>query len=109
MLRMIPIIRSCLNKQKGVPMATIQQTQLFVWSDIENLGDLERLNLLLNNIPDESLVLELERQRNKGIDEMFNTLIEELKVMLPELGKYLSFDGKAIESLELVRLSTRWH
>ena len=28
-------------------MATIQQKQLFVWNDIENLGDLERLKLTI--------------------------------------------------------------
>ena len=50
-------------------MATIQQKQLFVWQDIENLGDLERLNLILNNIPDEKLVKELERKRDKGRDK----------------------------------------
>jgi len=32
--------------KKGAPMATIQQKQLFVWNDIENLGDLERLILV---------------------------------------------------------------
>lgn len=50
-------------------MATLTQKQLFVWQDIEYLGDLERLNLVLKNIPDEYLVLELERQRDKGRDK----------------------------------------
>jgi len=143
-------------------MATISQKQLFVWNDLENLGDLERLKLVLDYIPDEQLVTKLEEQRNKGrdkypvravwnsilagvvyqhvsieslrrellrnaqlrqicgfdvllgiesvptsvaysrfikklldnnnlIEEMFNCLIDELKVLLPDMGKYLSF------------------
>jgi hypothetical protein len=58
-----------LDKTKGAPMATIQQKQLFVWNDIENLGDLERLNLVLKNMPDEIIVKELESQRDKGRDK----------------------------------------
>ena len=50
-------------------MARISQKQLFVWKDIENLGDLERLKLVLNYIPDELLVKELEEQRDKGRDK----------------------------------------
>ena len=33
-------------------MASIQQKQLFVWQEIEELGDLERLVLALQNLPD---------------------------------------------------------
>ena len=50
-------------------MATISQKQLFVWNDLENLGDLERLKLVLDYIPDEQLVTKLEEQRNKGRDK----------------------------------------
>ena len=46
-------------------MATISQKQLFVWNDLENLGDLERLKLVLDYIPDENLVKKLENQRNE--------------------------------------------
>jgi hypothetical protein len=159
-----------LEKQRRMPMATIQQKQLFVWNDLENLGDLERLKLVLDYIPDEKLVTKLEEQRNNGRDkypvravwnsilagvvyqhisieslrrellrnaqlrqicgfdvlsgiksvptsmaysrflknlleneslikEMFNTLVSMLKELLPDLGKYLAFDGKGIESI----------
>jgi len=151
-------------------MATIAQNQLFVWNDIENLGDLERLKLALDYFPDEHLVITLEEQRNKGrdkypvravwnsiiagvvyqhisieslrrellrnaqlrqlcgfdvlsgiesvpssssysrflknllnhnslIEDMFNKLVNELKSLLPDFGKYLAFDGKGIDSL----------
>jgi hypothetical protein len=49
-------------------MASIQQKQLFVWQEIEELGDLERLVLTLTYLPDEELVKTLERKGNKGID-----------------------------------------
>jgi hypothetical protein len=155
---------------RRTPMATIQQKQLFVCSDLENLGDLERLKLAIDYLPDEELVLSLEKQRDKGrdkypvravwnsiiagvvyehvsieslrrellrnaqlrqlcgfdvlsgiesvptkwaysrflrnlmknsniIEKMFNTLIDNLKELLPDLGEYLAFDGKGIDSL----------
>lgn len=149
-------------------MATIQQKQLFVWQDVENLGDLERLQLVLNYLPDEELVQTLEKDRGLGrnkypvratwnsilagiiyehksieslrrelsrnaqlrqicgfdvfkesvptawaytrflknvlkhieiIEKMFNKLVKEIQKVLPDFGKYLAFDGKAIQSL----------
>ena len=44
-------------------MASIQQKQLFVWSDIEEVGDVERLKLVLEAIPDEELMKKLETKR----------------------------------------------
>jgi len=150
-------------------MATIQQKQLFVWNEIENLGDLERLILVLNYLPDEKLVSKLEELRENGRDkypirpvwnsiiagvvfqhvsieslrrelkrnaqlrqvcgfdilssdkaiptswaysrflknliknqeliiQMFRELVNELKKELPDLGKIIAFDGKAIHS-----------
>ena len=150
-------------------MATIQQKQLFVWQDIENLGDLERLFLVLNYLPDEKLVSKLEELRENGRDknpirpvwnsiiagvvfqhvsieslrrelkrnaqlrevcgfdvlkgihavpiswaysrflknlirnqeliiQIFRELVNEIKGELPDLGKIIAFDGKAIHS-----------
>jgi hypothetical protein len=50
-------------------MASIAQKQLFVWQEIEELGDLERLVLTLKYLPDEELVTTLEKKRNKGINK----------------------------------------
>ena len=47
-------------------MATIPQRQLFCWRQIEELGDLERLRLVLDYLPDESLMRILERNRSHG-------------------------------------------
>ena len=47
-------------------MATIPQKSLFSWKEIEALGDLERLRLVLEWIPDEALMRVLERERGKG-------------------------------------------
>jgi hypothetical protein len=47
-------------------MATISQKQIFGWEDVEILGDLERLDLLIGNIPDNKLMDALEEKRGKG-------------------------------------------
>ena len=59
------------KKQKGGghPMAIMKQKRLFVWKEIEELGDLERLNLVIKYLPDEELMVILERERGKGRDK----------------------------------------
>ncbi len=44
-------------------MAIISQPSLFSWPEIDELGDLERLRLLLTHLPDEPLVQALEARR----------------------------------------------
>lgn len=50
-------------------MATIAQKPLFGWDEIAELGDLERLRLVLEYLPDEPLMRLLERQRGRGRDD----------------------------------------
>jgi hypothetical protein len=50
-------------------MAIIAQKVLFGWEEIEELGDLERLELVLHYLPDEALMVELERLRGRGRDD----------------------------------------
>jgi len=47
-------------------MASIPQKSLFSWQEVDCLGDLERLRLVVEWIPDEALMSELERGRGKG-------------------------------------------
>ncbi len=47
-------------------MVIIRQMQLFSWKDIDSLGDLERLQLILNFLPDENLIRLLEKKRGNG-------------------------------------------
>ena len=47
-------------------MAMIPQKQLFRWEEIENLGDLQRLDLVLKYLPDEPLMRFLESHRGRG-------------------------------------------
>lgn len=61
-------------------MAIIAQKKLFGWNEIEELGDLDRLRLVLQWLPDESLMQVLEEKRGKGRDEypvrgIWNTVI----------------------------------
>jgi hypothetical protein len=151
-------------------MAIVYQKSLFSWKDVECLGDLERLQLVLGTLPDEKLACRLENERGKGrndypvraiwnsilagivfehpsieslirelkrnaqlrdlcgfdplkgvnavpssmaytrflvklmnnqplIDEMFNKMIGSLQEVLPDFGRDIAFDGKAIHSL----------
>ena len=50
-------------------MAIIPQKHLFQWEEIETLGDLERLSLVLKHLPDEELMTTLERERGVGRDD----------------------------------------
>lgn len=50
-------------------MAIIPQLSLFTWDEIEELGDLERLRLVLEHMPDEHLMQKLEQKRGKGRDD----------------------------------------
>jgi hypothetical protein len=61
-------------------MAIIPQQTFFVWNEIENLGDLERLRLVLEYMPDEELMHTLEKERGKGRDDypvraMWNSIL----------------------------------
>jgi len=146
-------------------MAIIPQDSLFEWHEIEELGDLERLHLVLEYMPDEELMRILERERGNGrddypvramwnsilagivyqhesieslrrelgrngqlrwvcgfrkgevapswvysrflkklfekaeeVDAIFDELVDEIKEVLPDFGRYLAIDGKAIET-----------
>lgn len=61
-------------------MAIIAQTPLFSWEEIEDLGDLRRLHLALEYLPDKTLMNKLEKHRGKGrndypIRPMWNSII----------------------------------
>lgn len=47
-------------------MASIAQPLLFSWKDIDDSGDLAKLALVLESLPDENLVALLELRRSKG-------------------------------------------
>jgi len=50
-------------------MAIIPQRSLFSWKEVENLGDLDRLRLVLEHLPDEELMVSLEKHRGRGRDD----------------------------------------
>lgn len=145
-------------------MAIIPQICLFEWDELAELGDLERLRLVLEYLPDESLMRKLETERGNGrddypvrgvwnsilagivyqhgsiaslrreldrnaqlrmmcglgsavptasaytrffsnlyrhsdeVDAIFECLVEKIKELLPEYGKRLAMDGKAIKT-----------
>ena len=59
-------------------MAIIPQKRLFDYHEIENLGDLERLRLVIENLPDEELMRELERDNGRDdhpVRAMWNSIL----------------------------------
>lgn len=50
-------------------MAIIPQISMQLWDEIESLGDLERLRLVTEYMPDEGLMDKLERERKNGRDD----------------------------------------
>ena len=47
-------------------MAIIAQKPLFGWEEIGELGDLKRLQLVMEHLPDEELMRALEKERYRG-------------------------------------------
>ena len=62
-------IRSYYATREAPIMAIIPQISLFEWREIESLGDLERLDLVMRYLPDEELMQKLEDKRGKGRDD----------------------------------------
>ena len=61
-------------------MAIVAERSLFGWKDVEELGDLQRLDLVLKYLPDEELMEELEGHRDRGRNDypvraMWNSLV----------------------------------
>ena len=61
-------------------MARIAQVEFFSWKNVENLGDLERLQLVIETIPDANLMKILAKERQYGrndnpIRPMWNTIL----------------------------------
>ena len=61
-------------------MATIPEPSLFCWHSVDQLGDLERLQLVLDALPDEPLMQLLEAARGHGRNDypvrpLWNSLI----------------------------------
>lgn len=83
-------------------MARVPQPLLFAWEEIENLGDLSRLKLLLENLPDEGLMGQLEAERGNGRDDypiraMWNSLLAGIVFQHPSveaLRRELSRNGQ---------------
>lgn len=71
-------------------MAIIPQQTFFVWCEIENLGDLERLRLVLEYMPDEELMQTLKKERGKGRDDypirtMWNSILAGIVYQHPSI------------------------
>jgi hypothetical protein len=50
-------------------MAIIPRRSLFSWKNVQSKSDLDRLQLVLEALPDEALMVRLEAQRGKGRDD----------------------------------------
>jgi hypothetical protein len=50
-------------------MASIHQTELFSWEDVDAASDLDRLRVLLAALPDEDLMRTLEAERRGRRDD----------------------------------------
>lgn len=74
-------------------MASIPNPSLFSYKNVENLGDLQRLVLLLNNLDDERLMRILESRRGKGRDDY------PIRAVWNSLLAFVTFGHTSIESL----------
>ena len=91
-------------------MAIIPQRSLFRWEEVERLGDLERLRLVLSALPDEPLMGVLEKERGHGRDDypiraMWNSLVAGVVFQHPSGGGAAS--GVAAEPAAAVGVRVR--
>ena len=91
------------TNEEGISlMAIIPQITMFRWEEIENLGDLERLRLVIEHMPDEELMRKLERTRRNGRDDypvraIWNTILAGVvfqHVSIESLRRELSRNGQ---------------
>jgi hypothetical protein len=71
-------------------MATIPQPSLFSWNDLEARSDLDRLDLVLNHLPDAKIIQYLETMRGNGRDDfpvraMWNALLAGIVFQHPSI------------------------
>jgi len=80
-------------------MAIIPQRSLFSWREIDDLGDLQRLRLVIEHLPDESLMRALEAERGQGRDDY------PVRAVWNSLLAMVVFQHESVESLrrELLR------
>jgi hypothetical protein len=77
----IIVLQTASGKERVFTMSIISQISMFSWeNEIEVLGDLKRLKLVLENMPDEIFMRKLENERGNGRNEypvraMWNALI----------------------------------
>ena len=74
-------------------MAKIPQRSLFAWDAIEARSDLERFYLVRDNLPDEHIVITLEKNRGKGRDDFA------VRAMWNAVLAGIIFQHESIESL----------
>ncbi|MEI3611410.1 hypothetical protein [Pseudogracilibacillus sp. SO30301A] len=74
-------------------MAIIPQMNLFSWTEIEELGDLDRLRLAIEYMPDDKLMRILEKERKNGRDDY------PIRVVWNTILAGIVFEHKTIESL----------
>ncbi|MDY0404238.1 transposase [Virgibacillus sp. 179-BFC.A HS] len=74
-------------------MAIIPQMNLFSWTEIEELGDLDRLRLVIEYLPDDKLMRTLEKERKNGRDDY------PIRVVWNTILAGVVFEHKSIESL----------
>ena len=63
-----PVQKSLLGKDVRAGKKSLYPTQeyLFAWERIDALGDLQRLVLVIETMPDEALMRTLEHERGRG-------------------------------------------
>ena len=97
-------------------MAILPQPRLFGWEEIEGLGDLERLRLVIENMPDEDLMRRLEKERGLGRDDypirgMWNVILAGIVFQHPSvesLIRELRRNGQLRAMCGLDQVPTSW-
>ena len=86
-------------------MASIPRPSLFSWKNVAAKSDLDRLQLVLDALPDEELMQKLERQRGRGRDYYLRPFASRYDRARAAWGSYLFYRDE--DHSELIRASER--
>lgn len=88
-------------------MAKIIQQKIFSWKDVEASGELERLKMVIEALPDDELMKALERERKGRRDDypirpLWNSILGGIVYQQSRCGESFYETGNCVRRVDLI-------